>query len=855
MSQELKHTPMMQQYLGIKAEHPDTLLFYRMGDFYELFFDDAKRAADLLDITLTARGQSAGAPIPMAGVPYHAVEQYLARLVRLGESVVICEQMGEPMPGKGPVERRVTRIVTPGTLTDEALLDEARDNLLVALQAGDGFGIAMLDLAAGRFTLLEVADESALAAELERLRPAELLVPDDRDPPPPARGHGALRRQAPWHFDRATAVRLLTEQLGTHDLAGFGCTPDHPALGAAGCLLHYAAETQRSVLPHIRTLTVEQRDEAVMLDGATRRNLEIDRNLGGGTDNTLAAVMDRTATAMGSRLLRRWLHRPLRRRDTVGLRHQAIGALMDGGRHETLGTHLKGMGDIERILARVALGSARPRDLVHLRHGLATLPALTAVLAGLDSPRLQALGPQLEGLDPEQDLLERGLVEQPPAVIRDGGVIAAGYHPRLDELRAIGADSDTFLKELETRERARTGIASLKVGYNRVHGYYIELSRGHSDHAPADYTRRQTLKGAERFVTAELKAFEEQAVSARDKALALEKSLYGELLDLLGRRLDALQAMAEAMAELDVLANLAERAVALDLVRPQLVDEPGLVIRGGRHPVVEAVLEAPFIPNDLEFTDARRMLVITGPNMGGKSTYMRQTALITLLAAAGAYVPAESAIMGPVDRIFTRIGASDDLAGGRSTFMVEMTETANILHNAGPQSLVLVDEIGRGTSTFDGLALAWACAEQLARETRAFTLFATHFFELTTLADEIPGVANVHLDAAEHGERIVFLHAVREGPASQSYGLQVAALAGVPASVLARARDHLRRLEDREAASFEARPQLALPLGPAPEAPADPLHEALAALDPDSLSPREALEALYRLKGLLGRPE
>ncbi|NIW86865.1 MAG: DNA mismatch repair protein MutS [Gammaproteobacteria bacterium] len=848
------HTPVIQQYLRIKAEHPDTLLFYRMGDFYELFFDDARAAARLLDIALTARGQSGGEPIPMAGVPAHSVEPYLAKLLRQGESVAICEQMGDPAAAKGPVDRQVVRIVTPGTVTDEALLEERRDNLLAAVHHdAQRLGLAALDLSGGRLTVAELENPEALAAELERLRPAELLVSEDAPRIPAIEAARGLRRQPPWRFEVQSARRLLTQQFATRDLSGFGCEGMDHAIAAAGCLLHYARETQRAALPHIQGITVERREDAIIMDPATRRNLEISASLAGDPHHTLSGVVDRTATSMGSRLLVRWLQRPIRDRERLRYRHHCVGALIQSGVTAELHGLLRSVGDVERILTRVALRSARPRDLSQLGHALAALPELRGLLANVDTPLVHELlerAPEFPGL---HELLARALVESPPVTLRDGGVIAPGYDPDLDELRRLSDDTSQFLIDLEARERARTGISNLKVGYNRVHGYYIEISRGQSARAPDDYTRRQTLKGAERYVTPELKGFEDKVLSARERALAREKALYDDLLERLNGHLRALQVCAGALAEMDVLANLAERADALDWRAPELTTEPGIAITGGRHPVVEQVLEEPFVANDLTLDESQRMLVITGPNMGGKSTYMRQSALMVVLAHIGSYVPAERACIGPIDRVFTRIGAADDLAGGRSTFMVEMTETANILHNATPQSLVLMDEIGRGTSTYDGLSLAWACAAHLARKVRAFTLFATHFFELTELAERLPGVANVHLDAVEHGHRIVFLHRVREGPANRSYGLQVAALAGIPGTVIGQAR---RMLEDLEAGAPRAEPagedvQYGLFSEPRTNPPQAALIEALAALDPDTLSPRAALEALYSLKRLL----
>jgi DNA mismatch repair protein MutS len=850
---------MMQQYLGIKAEYPEMLLFYRMGDFYELFFGDAERAAQLLDITLTKRGKSAGQPIPMAGVPYHAAENYLARLVRQGESVAICEQVGDPATSKGPVERKVVRIVTPGTVTDEALLEERRDNLLAAvLEMEERFGLATLDLSGGRFVVQQLDTPEALAGELERLHPAELLLPEEYHLPHGSPQTGGITHRPAWHFDRETAERLLNGQFGTRDLAGFGCAEQPLAVAAAGALLQYVQETQRSALPHLQGLTVERRDDAVIIDAATRRNLELEYSLSGQPQHTLAGVLDRTTTAMGSRMLRRWLNRPLRSIPQVRERHDAVDQLLRQQAHINLREELRGIGDIERILARVALKSARPRDLATLRDSLARLPLLQRLLADLATPLIRRLAEEI-GVHPQMvELLQRAVIENPPMLIRDGGVVAAGYDPELDELRDLSGNADQFLLDLETRERERTGIANLKVSYNRVHGYYIEISRSQSDQAPEEYIRRQTLKGAERFITPELKKFEDQVLSARERALAREKALYEQLLEKLQQALGPLQLCAEALAALDVVTNFADCAERLGLNAPQLVEEPGIRIDEGRHLVVEQVSDNPFVANSVEFNDQRRILIITGPNMGGKSTYMRQIALIVLMACAGSYVPAAAARIGPVDRVFSRIGASDDLAGGRSTFMVEMEETANILHNATEQSLVLMDEIGRGTSTFDGLSLAWACGVELATRIRAYTLFATHYFELTTLPEEYPGIANVHLDAIEHGDSIVFLHAVREGPANQSYGLQVAALAGVPRLVIERARKRLHELEESAQRHTEQQAnQLSLALTEAHEESAtesaDPaLRELLEELDPDELTPREALEALYRLKKMTG---
>ncbi|MEW8288074.1 MAG: DNA mismatch repair protein MutS [Candidatus Thiodiazotropha endolucinida] len=844
-----QHTPMMQQYLRIKGEHPDMLVFYRMGDFYELFFADAEKAARLLDITLTKRGQSAGKPIPMAGVPYHAAEGYLARLVKQGESVAICEQIGDPAASKGPVERKVVRIVTPGTLTDEALLEERRENLLLAINEGNDYGLAALDLASGRFTIQQLSGLEALSGELERLSPAEILLDEDSTLPEALTLRNGVTRRPAWHYDPDSAERLLCKQFGTRDLGGFGCQEQPLAVAAAGCLLQYVEETQFGALPHIRGMRVEHREQSVIIDAATRRNLELVHSLSNQPQHTLAGIMDRTVTAMGSRMLRRWINQPLRHREAVAERHATVEALLASRLYHELREILQGIGDIERILARVALKSARPRDLATLRDAIGALPQLQPLLTQLDSPLSPALARQIGEHPAIHQLLQGAIIEQPPMLIRDGGVIAEGYDAELDELRALSQNADQFLLDLESRERERTGIATLKVSYNRVHGYYIEISRGQSDRAPEDYIRRQTLKGAERFITPELKKFEDQVLSARERALAREKYLYEQLLDRLCGELTPLQQCAEGLARLDVLCNLAERAQQLNLVSPQLVEEPGLQITDGRHPVVEQVSSDPFVANSVTFDDQQRMLIITGPNMGGKSTFMRQIALIVLLAYSGSFVPAAAARIGPIDRIFSRIGASDDLAGGRSTFMVEMEETANILHNATAQSLVLMDEIGRGTSTFDGLSLAWSCAVELATCLRAYTLFATHYFELTTLPEEYPGIGNLHLDAVEHGDTIVFLHAVREGPANQSYGLQVATLAGVPKPVILRARQRLLDLEasaQRHAEQQQSQLPLFDPEPPGMEASA--VEQQLREIDPDELTPREALEALYRLK-------
>ncbi|MGT8838208.1 DNA mismatch repair protein MutS [Vibrio cholerae] len=848
------HTPMMQQYLRLKAENPDILLFYRMGDFYELFYDDAKRASELLDISLTKRGASAGEPIPMAGVPFHAVEGYLAKLVQMGESVAICEQIGDPATSKGPVERKVVRIVTPGTVTDEALLSERVDNLIAAIYHHNGrFGYATMDITSGRFQLSEPQTEEEMAAELQRTSPRELLFPEDFSPVHLMASRQGNRRRPIWEFELNTAKQQLNQQFGTRDLVGFGVEQAKLGLCAAGCLIQYVKDTQRTALPHIRSLTWDRQDQSVILDAATRRNLELTHNLAGGTDNTLAEVLDHCATPMGSRMLKRWIHQPMRDNATLNQRLDAITELKETALYGELHPVLKQIGDIERILARLALRSARPRDLARLRHAMQQLPELHSVMSELKQPHLTELRTHAEPMDELCDLLERAIKENPPVVIRDGGVIADGYSAELDEWRDLANGATEFLERLEAEERDRHGIDTLKVGYNNVHGFYIQVSRGQSHLVPPHYVRRQTLKNAERYIIEELKQHEDKVLNSKSRALALEKQLWEELFDLLLPHLEQLQQLAASVAQLDVLQNLAERAENLEYCRPTLVQEAGIHIQGGRHPVVERVMNEPFIANPIELNPQRRMLIITGPNMGGKSTYMRQTALIALMAHIGSYVPAESASIGPLDRIFTRIGASDDLASGRSTFMVEMTETANILHNATRNSLVLMDEIGRGTSTYDGLSLAWASAEWLAKEIGAMTLFATHYFELTELPNVLPHLANVHLDAVEHGDGIAFMHAVQEGAASKSYGLAVAGLAGVPKPVIKNARAKLQQLELLSSQPAETRKpsrvDIANQLSLIPEPSA--VEQALAGVDPDQLTPRQALDMLYQLKKLL----
>jgi len=857
-SKKTAHTPMMQQYLSIKSEHPERLLFYRMGDFYELFFEDAKKASELLDITLTARGKSGGEPIPMAGIPHHSAEGYLARLVEMGESVAICEQVSDPATSKGPVERKVVRVLTPGTLVEEALLPSHNEKLLVAIsQIGNRFGLAALEVASGRFECTELDSQAALLAELDRLEPVEVLEPETEmrlSNDCPVKPWHWIRYPA-WHFEFNSGYKQLCQQLGTHDLRAFGCETLESAVAACGAILHYAKSMMQDGLGHVHSLRTYNSQEGLILDPISRRNLEIDASLSGNDKHTLVAILDQTSTAMGSRLLRRWLKQPLRDHHTLNQRLDAIQAMLDSQVTESVCALFKPIGDMERILSRVALMSARPRDLLQLGRALNQLPELQQLCAPLESVRLQQLAAQASIFPTIADVLERAIIDNPPMLIRDGGVIAEGYDAELDELRQLKEQAGDFLIKMEQEQRELTGIDKLKVGYNRVHGYYIEVSKLHADKVPEHYQRRQTLKGQERYITPELKQFEEKILSAGEKALAREKWLYQELLETLNQSLHPLQACASAIAEIDVINNLAQQVERLNLTRPHLTDLAEVTIEQGRHLTVEALSSEPFIPNDVSFNAQRRLQIITGPNMGGKSTYMRQTALIVLLAHIGSFVPASQATIGPVDRIFTRIGASDDLTTGRSTFMVEMTETANILHHATEQSLILMDEVGRGTSTFDGLALAWSIAEKMAQSIKGMCLFATHYFELTSLAEQFGNTINLHLTAIEHQDKIVFLHQVQEGPASQSYGLQVASLAGVPQGVIARAKEHLHHLEEQVVADHhkvqETQPQQQFDLFSAPPPHLEKLEQALSQLDPDRLSPREALEQLYQLKELL----
>lgn len=845
------HTPMMRQYLSIKAQHPDMLVFYRMGDFYELFFDDAEKAARLLGITLTKRGTSNGEPIKMAGVPYHAAEQYLAKLTKLGEAVAICEQIGDPATSKGPVERKVTRILTPGTLTDSSLLEDTKDNLLMALYAHSGvMGLARLNLASGQFVLSEVAI-GMLAQELERNRPAELLIADGFQHPTLSSLACLCHALPPWQFDEDSARQQLQQQFNTVDLQGFGCEQMAAAVCAAGALLGYVKHTQRTALPHIQQIHVEHASAFVQMDASTRRNLEIDITLRGEAEPTLFSLLNTTQTAMGARLLRHTLHHPLRDQLEVGQRHEAIAYLQHTQRIDALRQCLRLMSDIERISARIALMSARPRDLSSLRDSIQQIPELIASLGSTPPPFFAQWIARGEVPFTVAQLLSKAIQAEPSSVLREGGVIAEGYDAELDELRGLQANCGDFLLQYEAAERERTGIANLKVEFNSVHGFYIEMNRAQAEQAPTEYRRRQTLKNAERFITPELKTFEDKVLSANERALAREKFLYEQVLQALLPFVSDLQYCAQLVAWVDVMSTLAERAVTLNYVKPEFISEASIHIESGRHPIVEQLTQ-PFIANDVALHPYRRLLLITGPNMGGKSTYMRQTALIVLLAYCGSFVPAQRVVIGEIDRIFTRIGASDDLAGGRSTFMVEMTETANILNNATDKSLVLLDEIGRGTSTFDGLSLAWACARHLVEKNSSLALFATHYFELTRLVEEYKQIANVHLDAVEHGQTLTFLHAVEEGAANQSYGLQVAQLAGIPKSVVQAAKRKLSQLEQQQVLqqSLQHPNQGDMFMAPAEAAP-EPQHPAIELLErtnPDDLTPREALDLLYQLK-------
>lgn len=842
------HTPMMLQYLKIKADYLDMLVFYRMGDFYELFMQDAIDAAKLLDITLTYRGKANGNPIPMCGVPYHAVDPYLAKLIKLGRSIAICEQTGDPKTSKGPVERKVMRIITPGTVTEEALMDARSESLLVCIYSNkNGYGIATCELSSGRIVVIEVTDKETLLGQIERLAPSELLL-EENHPLCEELSKYPVNERPSWDYDKDTALITLTKHYKTQDLKGFGIEGSSLTINALGCLFNYIAHTQKAVMKHIQPIQTELLDEFLHLDASTRKNLEIEVNNNGGDEHTLCQLMDHSTTAMGSRQLRRWVKQPLQNRVKLNSRLNSIATLIDQGIIFDLQETLKGVGDIERITTRLSMLTARPRDLVTLAYSLRQVLLLKESLSTIDSSELSQLNKILGTHKSVINLLESAIKENPPVIIRDGGVIADGYDEDLDELRAISTDASQYMLDFEQREKDDSGISALKVGYNRVHGYFIEISKLHSDKAPEHYIRRQTLKAVERYTTPELKVFEDKVLSAKERSLACEKALYQGLLESFADDIQSLQQTGHAVAKLDALNTLAERAMTLNFNRPQLCDDNCIEIIAGRHPVVEQIQNTPFEPNDMTLNQKTQMLIITGPNMGGKSTYMRQNALIVLLASIGSYVPATTAKIGKIDRIFTRIGAGDDLTKGRSTFMVEMTETANILHNATENSLVLMDEIGRGTSTYDGLSLAQACALHLAQVNKSFTLFATHYFEITAFAKEIDNMENVHLDAIEHDDTIVFLHSVKKGAASRSYGLQVAALAGIPSKVLQNAKKTLALLEAGN--TNEPIPLQTSFFDTMPEESESALEKELKQINPDELTPRQALDLLYKLKKL-----
>jgi DNA mismatch repair protein MutS len=846
-TQHPQHTPVMQQFLGFKAEYPDMLLFFRMGDFYELFYDDAKKAARLLNITLTKRGKSGGNAIPMAGVPYHAVDNYLAKLIKLGESVAICEQIGDPALSKGPVERKVVRIITPGTITEDVLLNERVSNVLLSIcKTKHHFGFASVELSSGQISLLEIENNNSLEDIIEQFQPAEILISETFDGTVSNNKNITVTKRPDWHFNLSSAETLVKEQYKVKDLNGFGCENMTASVSALGSLIQYLNDTQKTKLPHLQTPKINLANDILQIDAVSRRNLELENGLVEGKSHSLLNVIDTTSTVMGGRLLRRWLQQPVRNHNELKLRYDAVEKLLDNHLHSDFHENMRGICDIERIMSRVALKSARPRDLIQLKDSLSSLPEIKEELNKIDSPRLRALSENINLFPDLLETLNKAIIDEPPLIIRDGGVIADGYDSELDELRRLSNDAGLFLTNLEEQEKQRTGIQGLKVGYNRVHGYYIEISRIHSANVPDNYNRRQTLKAAERFITPELKEFENKILSAKDKSLAREKMLYDQLLDIVGAYLPELQRCASALAEFDIYLCFAEIAETLNYTAPVLTEEKGLTIEAGRHPVVEQIQTEPFIANDLTLNKDLQMLIITGPNMGGKSTYMRQTALIVLLAHIGSYVPAKKATIGPIDRIFTRIGASDDLASGRSTFMVEMTETANILNNATSNSLVLMDEIGRGTSTYDGLALAWACAMHLAKVTQSYTLFATHYFELTSLPEHESNVVNVHMDVVEHGDEIVLLHSVKPGPANQSYGIQVASLAGIPKTVITLAKNRLHEIEQQSPIESSKTPQADL-------FTENPLLDKLENIDPDSTSPKQALALLYELRAMLDR--
>jgi DNA mismatch repair protein MutS len=848
-----EHTPMMQQYLTIKSDYPDMLLFYRMGDFYEMFFEDAVKGAELLELTLTHRGQSKGEPIPMAGVPFHAVDNYLAKLVKLGQSVAICEQIGTPGLSKGPVERQVTRIVTPGTLTEEALLESHQENLLLAIHHDKAhFGLAFVELSSGRLRISQCQSEDELNAELERLHANEILINELTPPLNALKQHPSVRQRPEWEFDAKDAKRTVCQQLKVNNLEAFGEKQYPLAMIACGALMQYLHITQKQALPHIKTIEIEEVSDSVILDPQTLRNLEICQSLNGQHNHTLLSLLNKTMTPMGSRLFRRWLTRPIRNQQQLAHRHQSIKFFLNHDIDDQLRPLLKSFGDIERVIARIALKTVRPRCLVQLRDALTLLPEL---VNWFDKPLPQHLQKLLQKIQPQPELsaeLQHAIIDNPPVTIRDGGIIATGYDEQLDELRALSENANEKLLALEQQEKETTGIATLKVGFNRVHGYYIEIPKAHADNVPLNYQRRQTLKNNERFITPELKEFEDKVLSANSKALAREKLLFENIIELLFPHIDPLTALCQTLSELDVLSTLANRAQHLQLTQPQFVDRPTIDIKQGRHVVIEQYSEAPFICNDTHIEAKQSLLMLTGPNMGGKSTYMRQTAIIVLMAYMGSFVPAAKATLGPVDRIFTRIGASDDISSGRSTFMVEMTEAATILNHASSSSLVLIDEMGRGTSTFDGLALAQACAWDLANRIGCYCLFSTHYFELTKLAEQSEKIRNIHLDALLQNDTIIFLYQIKQGACDQSYGIDVAKLAGLPFKVIDNARHILAEFESQSQNITTATKvqQTIVDTQPRIEIKKSPYEDFVNQISPDELSPKKALELMYELKAL-----
>ncbi|WWP01799.1 MAG: DNA mismatch repair protein MutS [Candidatus Dasytiphilus stammeri] len=849
-----KHTPMMQQYLTIKAEYPDILLFYRMGDFYELFYDDAKRASKLLNISLTKRGFCDGKPIPMAGIPYHALDNYLAKLVQRGESVAICEQVSDPALSKGPVERKVMRIVTPGTISEEGFLPVKSDNLLAAIwQESEGFGYATIDISSGRFKIIEPKDQDSMLSELYKTNPAELLYPENFNSLHLIENRRGIRRRPLWEFEIETARQQLNLQFGTKDLTGFGVDQAIKALRCAGCLLQYVKTTQKiSALPHIRSINLDRLEDTIIMDATTYRNLEIIEKISSDSKNssnnhTLLQVLDKNVTTMGSRMLKRWLAMPVRDLQIIKDRQDSIEILQE--MITDIQLVLSKISDFERISSRLAMTNARPIDFSSLRNTFKQLPRFKKILAPINNKHLQKLRNQISEFTNLHDILTKAIVENPPN-LKDGGVFASGYNDELDELRRIS--DGAYLEQLESTERKKLGIQKLKIGFNRIHGYYLQVSRHQSHRIPMTYMRRQTLKHSERYIFPELKRYENKVLTAKSEAIAIEKRLYQELFQLFLPYVMTLQLSATSIAEIDILVNLAERANTLNYSRPIVNNQLGIKIKNARHPVVEQVMKEPFIPNSLILNPKRTMLIITGANMGGKSTYMRQTALIVLMAYIGSYVPADYAEIGIIDRIFTRIGAADDLVSNRSTFMVEMTETANILNNATQYSLVLIDEIGRGTSTYDGLSIAWACAERLACHLKSMTILATHYFELTYLPQLIEVIANVHVNAIEYENAIVFMHNVLEGPTNKSYGLAVAAMAGIPRQVIDRAYQKLQalQLQSSEYQQQEAKAASFLP-SPSITESKEILLATINSINPDTINPRQALEWIYKLKTLV----